>query len=202
MKKIEYNIYNGDGYYRLYSFASSHKYKKDIIDIFDVSSFSRLIRNINSVSSNIDVADYEKGKSLEECQNSFKGDLFELFTIIFLTNVGGGSPFYLSSIEWAKLGQTGYDFKAIDKNGNEILIQSKYRSNPQILFESDSLENFFIESQKANAFLFTSSSKISERYRRAERESKLVICDYSKINRLWNKGYVLYQKDRINKLFS
>ena len=71
MKKIEYNINNGDGYYRLYSFASSHKYKKDIIDIFDVSSFSRLIRNINSVSSNIDVADYEKGKSLEECQNSF-----------------------------------------------------------------------------------------------------------------------------------
>jgi hypothetical protein len=156
--------------------------------IFSSSSINQLCKRISEFPSKVDCTDYEFGKPLLDCQNKVKGDLFEIFCLIWMESFGGDRSIFSFGIDWAERDQTGIDFFAKNKFGHTLPIQSKFVANSDSLFESNRLETFFQEAKKYTVYkegaptviLFTSADKISGRYKH---DKSMLVIDRGMINR-------------------
>lgn len=196
---------------KLFSFSTSES-AKEILEVFNSKSISELIRKISIVTTKVDCTDYEYGKPLQECENKFKGDLFEVFSILFFINFGGDRKFLIHGIDWAPRDQEGWDFVATNNLGKPVTIQSKFVGNSSYIFEGDGrLETFFgnlIDGQEQNSkttnkILFTSASKIGSRYERWNREGLLTVVDRRLIRKFTdnNLGFWLECTQLVEKVF-
>jgi hypothetical protein len=162
-------------------------------NVFQVDSLSKLISNISNIDKSINLNYYDSSPNIEQAINKTKGDLFEVFTAMWLNIFGGDRHYSIMKVEWAPRDQKGYDFMATNHDGRIVYIQSKFRSNPSEPFESNQLETFLLEGNELDRapvrYLFTNSMKISARYRIAEREGKMRIIDYSEMNKHTNIGF-------------
>lgn len=205
MKEIISNVY-GHGFSHLYKLGNEKDCLPELTKVFSVDSLSKLISNIASFTEKVDVSNYEDGDTDEESANKIKGDLWELFTILWLNQAGGDCRYRLTNIKWATRDQIGYDFTGLDTNGNPAFIQSKFHANPTREYESNQLETFLGESRDSStattAVLFTSAVKISERYRRMHRDGKLVIIDKKAIDKFCDKGFFASLAEESKKMFS
>jgi hypothetical protein len=199
------NIY-GHGYSQLYKFGKDNNCLDKLANVFKANSLSKVVSNIATFNNKVNVENYEVGKPLSECSNKVKGDLWELFTIIWLEQNGGDKMYRILNVKWAGRDQIGYDFTGTDHNGNPAFIQSKFHANPMLKYESNQLETFLGESRdldsSTTAVLFTSAVSISERYRRRHREGKLVVLDKKRISKFCDKGFFSYLDEKIEKGFS
>jgi len=163
---------------------SSDEFKK----VFSSTSINQLCKRISDLPNLVDCTDYEFGKPILDCQNKVKGDLFEIFCLIWMESFGGDRSIFSFGIDWAERDQTGIDFFAKNKFGHILPIQSKFVANSESLFESNRLETFFQESKKYTVYkegaptvcLFTSASKISGRY---IHDKSMLVIDRDFINR-------------------
>ena len=195
----------GHGWASLYQFGEERGITSSIREVFQVKSLSEFTRKVSTVVDKVDCSGYDGSLDLEEAKNKFKGDLFEVFTVMFMNSVGGDRHYRILGLEWASRDQAGYDFTAIDHKGNPVLLQSKYRSNPGQEFESNQLETFLAEGNNfdevVQRVLFTNSTKISSRYKRFEREGNMRIIDGSQIKKHAGVGFWKYVDSLSKKLF-
>lgn len=204
MKDTKSNIY-GHGFSHLYRLGKNKNCLSELTKVFAVNSLSKVVSNIANFPNKIDVSNYEDGDTIEESTNKIKGDLWELFTVLWLNSAGGDRAYRLTNVKWAKRDQIGYDFTGLDTNGNPAFIQSKFHANPTKEYESNQLETFLGESRDSatatTAVLFTSAVKISERYRRMHREGKLIIIDKKAIDKFCDKGFFASLTEESEKMF-
>jgi hypothetical protein len=162
-------------------------------NVFQVNSLSKLMSNIANIDKLIDLKYYDNSPDIEQAINKAKGDLFEVFTAMWLNIFGGDRHYSIMNLKWAPRDQKGYDFMATNHDGRAAYIQSKFRSNPSEPFESNQLETFLLEGNELDRapvrYLFTNAMKVSGRYKVAEREGKMRIIDYSEMNKHANIGF-------------
>lgn len=201
MKKIERNII-GHGYETLYRFGHKHNCLKEIKEVFNADTLSKLIRNIANFPNKVNVEDYEKGKPLEESSNKIKGDLWELFCIIWLEANGGDRSYRITNVKWADRDQRGVDFYATDTFGKQATIQAKFHANPIEKYKADQLETFLLESHEVyTRILFTSAAKVDGRYMISDSQKQLVVINKKAIKKFYDKGFVKSLVETTNKLF-
>lgn len=166
--------------------------QEEFSNIFTKNNTPSFITAITNYVDKVNCENYETGKPIYECRNKLKGDIFELFTVLFLNAFGGDRSLLLSDVKWAQRDQIGYDFTGKNRDGQLVTIQSKYIANPKIMFEADGrLETFAWETLECSeassdmykAILFTSAVNIAERYRRYERRGSLIIIDRQTIDK-------------------
>ncbi len=177
---------------------SKRTHKEEFIDVFSSQSITQFVNKLNRLVDVIDCTDYEFGKELSECKLKVKGDMFELFTIIWLNAFGGDRSLFIFNTTFSDRDLEGIDLFATNKDGNIICIQSKFIGNSQATFEKNRLETFFLKSSQyviasetcPTHILFTTASKVDERYKRHEREGSLLIIDKKKIDKFASKTNV------------
>jgi hypothetical protein len=198
---------------KLYQLSKKTNSGKQFQELFESTNVAQFINKVNKLVLNIDCADYEFGKPLDECKNKVKGDLFELFTVFWLNSFGGDRSMFVQNIKWSNRDMEGIDFFGTNKLGNPVTIQSKFFSDPTQLFEADGrLETFFgrsteftIASNKApSMMLFTTASKIAGRYKKYERDGLLFLVDREKIDKFVknNVGFWSYCQEIAKKVFN
>ena len=124
--KEEYYINNipSDSVRRLKAFANSRGFQEEFKAIFAAESINQFVSKLSTLVSKIDATDYELGKSIGECNNKIKGDMFEIFTLFFLNAFGGDRSFLIHNLRWASRDQIGYDFIGTNKKNTPVSIQS------------------------------------------------------------------------------
>jgi hypothetical protein len=195
----------GHAYDNLRNYGLENNNLEPIKNIFQVNNLSQLINNIANINKSIDLNHYDDCSNITQATNKAKGDLFEVFSAIWLSTFGGDRHYSIMNIKWAPRDQKGYDFTATNHNNRPVFIQSKFRSNINEEFESNQLETFLIEGKELNTptvhYLFTNSKKVSSRYRTAEREGKMRIIDYNEINKHTNEGFWSMVREVTNFIF-
>lgn len=157
---------------KLRAFIRLRGAEETFLNVFKTGDPSLFYKAILDFSKEVDCTDYEFGKSLEDCQNKIKGDIFELFCLLWLESFGGDRAIFAFGVDWAPRDQKGIDFFSKNKFGDSLPIQTKFVGNESSQFESNRLETFFQESRKYTVYregapsviLFTSASKVSSRY--------------------------------------
>jgi hypothetical protein len=196
---------------KLYQLAKKTNSYSQFNNLFESTNANQFINKVNKLVIDIDCSDYEFGKSLEECRNKVKGDVFELFTVFWLNSFGGDRSLLVQNIKWSTRDMEGIDFFGTNKLGNPVTIQSKFISDFNAEFEANRLETFFgksteytIASDKCpSMLLFTTANNISGRYQKYERDGILHIVDRNKINKFVknNIGFWKYCKEIASKVF-
>ena len=199
---------------KLRTLAKSGNFNKEFLNVFSSNSINQLCTRINSITNIIDCTDYELGKEVEECQRKVKGDLFELFTVLFFNAFGGDRSLFIHDIKWAYRDQVGYDFNALNKDGDMCIIQSKFVANATLPFEKDGrLETFFgslpegikIKKGLPSRILFTTAGKIGSYYLNEEVRSgkNFMIINRDIIKKFThnNTGFWKYCNEKGRQLF-
>jgi hypothetical protein len=208
---LERNILAGPTM-QLVRFAKKTKTEGKFREVFSSTNINQLITKINKIVEDIDCTDYEFGKPLSDCKLKIKGDLLEVFNVLYLETFGGDRSLFVFDIEFASRDYEGIDLFAKNKEGNIVSIQTKFIGNSNSVFESNRLETFFgkaletsVASKKSpTLILFTTASKVSERYKRMERNGSLTIIDKKVISEFASKsnvGFWNYCKGISEKLF-
>lgn len=196
---------SGHGWATLVQFGEDRGVLNEIKRVFEVESLSTFTKRVSEFSSRVDCTHYDDTVDIVDAQNKVKGDLFEVFTIMFMNAIGGDRTYRILGTKWAPRDQAGFDFTAVDKDGNTVLLQSKFRSNVTEEFESNQLETFLGEGNNLGGpvqrVLFTNATKISSRYRRFEREGNMQIIDGSQIKKHAGKGFWKVIAESVNELF-
>lgn len=193
---------------KLRAFIKSKSAEQQIIDVFSVTDPNAFYKAVTDFPSLVDCTDYEFGKPLEECQNKIKGDLFEMFCLIWMESFGGDRAIFAFGTDWAPRDQKGIDFFAKNKFGDVLPIQTKFVGNSNAQFESNRLETFFQEARKYTVYregapsviLFTSASKVSSRY---TMDKTMLVIDRKMIGKYAsavNIGFWSYLLETIKKL--
>ena len=182
--------------------------------VLSATSISKFTSRLASLTEKVDCTDYELGKDIEECKRKVKGDMFELFTVLFFNAFGGDRSLFLHDIKWAYRDQVGYDFTATNKEGDVCIIQSKFVANASAKFEKDGrLETFFgslpegvvIKKDIPSRVLFTTASNVGSYYLNEQRRSSknFLIIDKKFINRFTkdNLGFWKFCEEKAKQLF-
>jgi hypothetical protein len=193
---------------KLRSFIKTREAGDKFVGIFESGDPSVFIQKISEFSKVVDCTDYEFGKPLQDCQNKIKGDIFEMFCLLWMETFGGDRAIFSFGIDWAPRDQKGIDFFAKNKFGHTLPIQTKFVANGDSNFESNRLETFFQESRKytvpvegaPSVILFTSAAKISSRY---TSDKTMLIIDRKMISKFASKensGFWSYLTETAKKL--
>ncbi len=198
---------------KLRKFAKERGLVEEFRRIFESSNINQLCKRIAETAEKIDCTDYEIGKDPVECKRKIKGDLFEVFCLLWLNIFGGERSIYAYNLKWAPRDMRGIDFFAINKFGNPLPIQCKFIANPMEEFKGDGrLETFFQEAKNYTVaspnnevpmvILFTSTNKVGYRYRG---DRSMLIVDRKMISKLaseTNIGFWSTCKEKMFKIFS
>lgn len=136
----------------------------------NINQFARAIKVFADEECAINVelyADNSRQMTEQDCSNKIKGDLFEIFTYIYLKEHNEE----VFGVKFAPYDQKGWDFEATNNVGNKCLIQSKYVAAGE--YDGD-LGTFFGEGHfmegvvnlgdgSLSGILFTTAEKVSRR---------------------------------------
>lgn len=194
MKQIERNVVNRKGAVRyLKNLADRTEGHRYFIDVFSSTSINQFVTRVNKLIDNIDCSRYEPRSTKEECERKVKGDLFELFTVLFFNNFGSLEHLFIRRIKWASRNQIGFDFEGENRDGDPCIIQSKFVSNAAAKFETD-LTTFFgslpeglkVKRNRPARVLFTTANIPGGKIKTIERDSNrnFLVIDRNEIKRL------------------
>ena len=183
-------------------------------EVLSSENINQFCNRLASLTEKIDCTDYELGKDVEECKRKVKGDMFELFTVLFFNAFRGDRSLFLGELKWAYRDQVGYDFFTSNKEGDVCIIQSKFVANASAPFEKDGrLETFFgtlregmvIKKDIPSRILFTTAGKVASYYVNEQRRSSknFLIIDRKFISRFTkdNVGFWNFCKEKGDQLF-
>lgn len=187
-------------YTKVYQFVSNKNKNKEFINIFSAKSVSKLMKNVNQFLTNIDVTNYEVGKNEDECRKKLKGDIGELFALIWLQFFG--SIFHIINPKLTSRDYKGVDFVAGCVEGGIVVIQSKFYNHTNEI-KSGELETMYIQASNLRPekiILFTTlpQNKISARYTSYENKNTLII-DCKIIDKYYKQKGVYSQFHQIFK---
>ena len=158
--------------------TNNHAYFTDVLQSTSINQFTtRLVK----LTANVDCSRYEPGSDAEEGKRKVKGDMFELFTVLFLNAFGGDRTLFIHNVKWASRDQIGYDFLSENKDGDPCVIQSKFIANATVPFERDGrLETFFatlpegvtVKKNRPSRVLFTTANITGGFYKSLERQDE------------------------------
>jgi hypothetical protein len=201
MKKIKSPFANNiaaPSVFMLKKLAEKTGKQDEFQSIFASESINQFVSRLSNLTDIVDTTDYELGRDIDECNNKVKGDMFEVFTILFFNAFGGDRSLFIHNIEWAYRDQIGYDFLATNKKNTPVAIQSKFVANVTAEFNRGKLETFFgrlpegtvIEKDTPSRVLFTTASKFASYYITEQRQSgkNFLIVDRKTIKRFTDKN--------------
>ena len=191
--------------------------------VFNIESskprhLNMFLRNIERLTNEVDCSEYTLRRSgpsdeteeqrlkrqRQDGANKIKGDLFEIYTYVYLQLFGAVSGVF--DCEFASYDQIGYDFIGVNHAKNPCVVQSKFVGNFNTVFGADesgnrigSLETFFsnlpegfvIKSKQTSRVLVTTARKIHSYYTSLARTDKTFeIHDFKKLaKRTNNDGF-------------
>jgi hypothetical protein len=182
--------------------------------VFASENINQFVSRLSKLTDKVDTTDYELGRDIVECNNKVKGDMFELFTVLFFDAYKGDRSINLHDVKWAYRDQVGYDFIAKTRKNSPAVIQSKFVGNATAEFNSGRLETFFkelpegllIEPKLPSRILFTTAGNVAPLYIKEQRrlQGNFLIVDRKTIKRFTNgdQGFWAQCKDIGERIFT